>query len=290
MPKHQSVSPSDDPETSEMPAEVDPATGTPPRVVLLTSPALFGATIINTLTNVPGIDIVGVGLTARVFKDKGPLATVRTLVQRTGWRYTFYNAFIADVSWALLRLRRRPNGLSQLGSEVRLTKDVNDAETMNWIRSLNPDYIASYYFNQWIGPDIRNIPRRQCVNMHPSLLPALRGPDPIFQTIQRELDVSGYTIHSVDDEFDTGRILYQQQAAVPDGVTHFELYRGRMQEGSRILGEWLAGRLTSAEGTTSHGEGDYSSFPTADEVRGFCRAGNRLMSWGEWRRALKDVR
>ncbi|HTI51200.1 MAG TPA: hypothetical protein VL475_09620, partial [Planctomycetaceae bacterium] len=144
-----------------------------PRVVLLTSPGLFGAEIINRIAAETAIHLVGVGLTARLYKNKGTLATALTFRKRTGWRYLLYNALIADVSWTVLRASGRPSGLKGVAGNVRPLIEVNDDTTLEWLRGLAPDYVASYYFNQWIGPAVRAIPLRGCLNLHPSLLPAL---------------------------------------------------------------------------------------------------------------------
>src|SRR5262245_1603829 len=75
---------------------------TQPRVVLLTSPGLFGAEIINRLATAERINLVGVGLTDRLYKGKGLAASVRTFLKRTGWRYVAYNALQANVAWTWL--------------------------------------------------------------------------------------------------------------------------------------------------------------------------------------------
>src|SRR5690606_30237940 len=120
------------------------------------------------------------------------------------WRYTAYNALLANVAWTRLRLSGRPAGLRNVS--VRHLRDVNSAKTIAWLKELRPDYVASYYFNQWIGPEVRAVPNQACVNLHPSLLPALRGPDPIFRTLERNLELTGLTLHLVDEGFDTGQI------------------------------------------------------------------------------------
>jgi hypothetical protein len=260
-----------------------------PRVVLLTSPALYGAVIINALANTPGIELVGVGLTNRVFKNKGLLATARTMIQRTGWPYTWHSILVSNVAWTRLRLTGRPSGLKQVGDQVRYLRDVNSAETRNWLEELAPDYVASYYFNQWIGPKVRTIPRQACVNMHPSLLPALAGPDPVFRTLQRNLTTTGLTIHRVDDGFDTGDILYQETTPVPDGVSLMELYLQQIERGAQTLGEWLAGGKQSSLEPGDNAGDDYQTFPSPQEVRQFRQAGGRLGGLRELRQALSRV-
>ena len=75
-----------------------------PRVALLTSPGLFGAEIINCLAAARGINLVGVGLTNRLYKGKGLFESIDTFRRRTGWKYLFYNALQANLAWTWLRM------------------------------------------------------------------------------------------------------------------------------------------------------------------------------------------
>src|SRR5262245_48569878 len=118
-----------------------------PRVVLLTTPSLFGAELINRLTDESGIELVGVGFTARVYKNRGFASTALTFLRRTGWHYLGYSALTTNVSWSVLRASGRPTGLAQLRGAVRPLQDVNAPETLEWLRSLSPDFVVSFYFN-----------------------------------------------------------------------------------------------------------------------------------------------
>lgn len=50
-------------------------------------------------------------------------------------------------------------------------------------------------------------------NIHPSLLPALRGPDPLFYSARGDAP-AGVTVHRMDATFDTGAILMQMSVDV----------------------------------------------------------------------------
>src|SRR6185369_768914 len=185
----------------------EPSASALPRVVLLTSPGLFGSIIMGTLAAHPGINLVGIGLTNRGIKGKGPWGTLKTFYQKCGWRFTWYGLVLSPIAWILLRLTGRPKCLKALGNNVRPLDEVNSPESIVWLQSLSPDYVASYYFNQWIGADVRQTAAKACVNVHPSLLPALRGPDPVFRALERNMTSTGITIHAVDDGFDTGHVV-----------------------------------------------------------------------------------
>jgi len=58
-----------------------------------------------------------------------------------------------------------------------------------------------------------------CFNLHPSLLPAYRGPTPLFWQFQRGEHQTGVTLHCVNSVFDDGDIVLTQALALKCGVT-----------------------------------------------------------------------
>jgi phosphoribosylglycinamide formyltransferase-1 len=52
------------------------------------------------------------------------------------------------------------------------------------------------------------------VNIHPSLLPAFPGLDAQLQAFEYGVQVSGCTVHFVDEQLDHGAIILQRPAAV----------------------------------------------------------------------------
>lgn len=269
--------------------ESSPATSPPPRVLLLTSPGLFGAMTINRLAAATGMQLVGVGLTDRIYRNKGKLAGAHTFRLRTGWRYFTWQALQADVSWTTLQLTGRPKGLKQSGASVRRLTDVNSTAAREWMTSLRPDYVASLFFNQKIGPAVCAIPPGGCINLHPSLLPDLRGPDPIYRALERKLTTTGLTIHEVAPEIDAGKILHQESREIPPGVTVLGLYDLMVRDGADLLARWLEGQVVPCVPAPSESAGDYTTFPTHMEVNQFLAQGGELFRLKEWRRALAAV-
>ena len=269
--------------------ETFPANTLAPRVLLLTSPGLFGAITINRLAAATGLQLVGVGLTDRIYRNKGKLAGAHTFRLRTGWRYFTWQALQADVSWTTLQLTGRPKGLKQSGASVRRLTDVNSKAAREWMTSLRPDFVVSLYFNQKIGPEVCAIPTRGCINLHPSLLPDLRGPDPVFRALERKLTMTGLTIHEVAAEIDAGKILHQESREIPPGLTVLGLFEMLVRDGADLLARWLEGRVAAQVPAPCDQPGDYTTFPTHMEVNQFLAQGGELFRLKEWRRALAAV-
>lgn len=67
------------------------------------------------------------------------------------------------------------------------------------------------------------IPRFGVLNLHPSILPAYRGPDPIFWMFANTETMGGVTLHYLDSGEDTGDIVYQTQFAINHGMSAREV-------------------------------------------------------------------
>lgn len=68
-----------------------------------------------------------------------------------------------------------------------------------WIRDLNPDLICVYSISELLRENIYRIPGYGTINLHPSLLPKYRGPNPYFGILLNAEPESGVTIHYIDE-------------------------------------------------------------------------------------------
>ncbi len=51
-------------------------------------------------------------------------------------------------------------------------------------------------------------------NIHPSLLPDLKGRDPISEAIKKNYEYTGVTLHELTEKFDEGKIIFQQKIKI----------------------------------------------------------------------------
>ena len=65
--------------------------------------------------------------------------------------------------------------------------------------------------------------RHRIVNVHPALLPSFPGLDAIGQALEAGVEVTGVTVHFVDEGVDTGPVLAQREVPVPAGRDREEL-------------------------------------------------------------------
>ena len=78
------------------------------------------------------------------------------------------------------------------------------------IKKLKYDSIISNSYSMIIRPDVLKYCNYNAVNIHWSLLPFNRGPNPMQWAIIKGERITGVTIHFIDDGIDTGDIIEQQ--------------------------------------------------------------------------------
>lgn len=94
----------------------------------------------------------------------------------------------------------------------------NEAGALARIAALAPDVIVVACFPWRLPPALLALPPLGCLNVHPSLLPKGRGPEPVFWTLRRGERETGVTIHRMDAGLDTGPIAAQTAITVPEGI------------------------------------------------------------------------
>jgi methionyl-tRNA formyltransferase len=108
------------------------------------------------------------------------------------------------------------------------------------IRDLDPDIGVVVAYGHILRPEVLAVPPRGMVNVHPSLLPDLRGAAPVEWAILRGLEKTGVTIMQMDAGMDSGPILHQIPHRLDPEVTGGELSDHLAEMGAQALVEALA--------------------------------------------------
>lgn len=112
---------------------------------------------------------------------------------------------------------------------------LSDPETISLLAAYQPDVICVACFSKRIPRAILDIPRLGCLNVHPSLLPANRGPEPLFWTFREGGQQTGVTIHLMDEGMDSGPIVLQEVVEVLDGISYAQLETQCATLGGKLL-------------------------------------------------------
>jgi len=114
------------------------------------------------------------------------------------------------------------------------------AEFLARLRALTPDVGVVVAYGHILPPELLGLPRHGMINVHPSLLPELRGAAPIEWAILNGLSQTGVTIMQMEAGLDSGPILLQIPHDIDPDVTGGELSEHLSEMGAQALVEALA--------------------------------------------------
>jgi methionyl-tRNA formyltransferase len=145
--------------------------------------------------------------------------------------------------------------------------ELGGSEIPDALAGLHFDAITVACFSRRLPASLLRLPRLGCLNVHPSLLPAHRGPDPLFWIFHDGGGAGGVTIHLMDEGFDTGPIVLQENVALSDDTTEAMLDLDCARRGGELLAEALAalnaGTIQPQPQDASRVS--YESWPTKDD-------------------------
>ncbi len=95
-----------------------------------------------------------------------------------------------------------------------LAKSVNCEKFRKKLKKLNTDVIIIGSWSEKFSKETIETPNIATINVHPSLLPKYRGPNPYFSTIINSEKQSGVTFHLVNEDLDKGKILEQFEISI----------------------------------------------------------------------------
>ena len=125
-----------------------------------------------------------------------------------------------------------------------------DGEARRQLASMAPDLIVVAAYGQLLPADILAIPRLDCLNVHPSLLPRYRGASPVASAILDGAAVTGVTVMKVDEGMDTGPIVASRETPIGPRETAEELTERLFGMGADLLVSllpgWASGRLQAS--------------------------------------------
>ncbi|GAB2521048.1 methionyl-tRNA formyltransferase [Nocardiopsis aegyptia] len=78
------------------------------------------------------------------------------------------------------------------------------------LESYRVDLVIVFGFAWKLPRSVLEIPQLGVINVHVSMLPKYRGPAPLLWAIRNGDPTGGITVHRMDEDFDTGNILAQQ--------------------------------------------------------------------------------
>ncbi|MEZ5536430.1 MAG: formyltransferase family protein [Thiolinea sp.] len=262
------------------------------RVFFCTYPGVYSDIVLDELLRAEHIELAGVIVSTRLLrKGLNPVLGSVRQIQQSGLRYAVY-LFIVTKFYAVLRfVFRRPTlrqRLIKANIPLLKTEDINEVAAVEFLRQQQADVLLSAHFNQLIKSPVLDIASLNCLNIHPSLLPAYKGVDPAFYAMLRREQQTGVTVHCLDAAFDSGDILEQQSVQVRWHDSLLSLNMKLFKLGAISAVEQIKRLAAGGEiiGEAQAGAGNYDSWPNPYDAKQF----RRQRKYFRWKELLRFIR
>jgi len=141
----------------------------------------------------------------------------------------------------------RERALPAMAIEARGRKRAeHDQEIIACLREHQVDLVCLAGYMRLLSPGFVQAFPQRILNIHPSLLPAFPGLDAQLQAFEYGVQVSGCTVHFVDEQLDHGVIILQRSVPVLEGDDPHTV-AARILEQEHIAYSEAIGRVTSGK-------------------------------------------
>lgn len=252
------------------------------RVIFCTYPCVYSSIVLNSLIELQNVDIVGVIKSSRNLKPKEPpvLSNLQRITH-SGTLYVLYLWLISQGHSIFAKWTEIPN-LHQItklrGIPSHSTKNINSPELKEHINNLRPDIIICAHFNQLISPEIYSLAKVASLNIHPSLLPDLKGVDPAFYALLEEYNHTGTSLHYLAEVFDTGKVISNTPIEIEKSDSLFSLNIKLFKAGADLLRDFFNQVPSNKYSSVDNEKHRYDSWPKASEIASLSRKGRKLFT------------
>lgn len=141
--------------------------------------------------------------------------------------------------------RPRPTAVAQAARRLNLplveAPTVKRGEGLEVLRRAVPEVLVVVAYGEILPAHVLALPTVAPVNVHFSLLPALRGAEPVRRAILEGLETTGVTTMRMDQGMDTGPLLLQAEEPIRPDDDAGSLAERLARLGGRLLVETLDG-------------------------------------------------
>ena len=156
-----------------------------------------------------------------------------------------------------------------------IIRDVNCANNLDLLKQIKADIILVCWCGQILSKNLFEIANKGSINIHPSLLPRHRGPDPAFWTLFYGDKKSGCTFHIINEKIDDGKILAQFEVDINKISSKRKLYEKifslAAKNVGKVLNDYWYDRIIPQEQKILRAT--YEGFPSLQETKNFLAMG-----------------
>jgi methionyl-tRNA formyltransferase len=102
--------------------------------------------------------------------------------------------------------------------------DPNSVEVIDRIKSLQPDFIFSFYYRSMLSESVLQLARHGAFNLHGSMLPHYRGRAPVNWAVLKGERSTGASLHYMVAKPDAGDLVAQTEVPILNNDTAAEVF------------------------------------------------------------------
>lgn len=140
------------------------------------------------------------------------------------------------------KLSVQENVVASLAKSLNLPlfcpENVNSPESLKRIQDFKADIIITASFGAYFGKRLREA-APLCLNLHPSLLPLLRGATPIQSALLQGFSRTGLSIFEMEKHMDAGPILLQRSIPILESDNYSSLHEKLSELAAIMLLDYL---------------------------------------------------
>jgi methionyl-tRNA formyltransferase len=150
-----------------------------------------------------------------------------------------------------------------------------DSELAMRLKRLAPEVICVSAFPWLLGSEILQLASRGAFNVHASLLPRHRGPNPLLWIYYHSDRQTGVTVHGMNHRADAGPIVAQAAFPLPRGFPIDRLYAKKAALGAELLLQILSQLESGRVEATAQEESLATEAPRVAH-------GTRMVDYSKW--------
>ncbi|MDR7869889.1 MAG: methionyl-tRNA formyltransferase [Tissierellaceae bacterium] len=167
----------------------------------------------------------------------------------------------------------------ELGLNVYQPDNINSDESIEILKSLNPDFLIVVAFGQILRKKILGIPKVDSINVHASLLPKYRGAAPINWVLINGEKETGITIMKIDEGLDTGDMISKASICIDDEDDAVTIHDKLSKLGGELLVSTLSDIIENKAIYTPQNDDESSYSPMMSKAIGII----------DWSKSSKDI-
>lgn len=206
------------------------------RVVVIGKEGLFTASILRSIANNHSLAAIVESAPRNYGRPGLPRSKFKSFLMKLKERRDLYESprFITD-----------RKGIPYLPMDR-----TNQAMLMEFLKKARPDVVCIATMSQALTKEALLIPKLGTINVHPSLLPKYRGPNPWFWQYHQMEREGGVSVVIADEGSDTGNILQKEKFSIPLGMPFPDMLSTISALGAKLVLQALNDISEGKEGET----------------------------------------